>query len=449
MTRAALAVALAVVIAAALASCRSSARRSGREDFAANAASTAPLRVFATGDARGFLQSCGCERGQVGGVARRLTYRERTRRPGDLWIDLGNLSQGTGEQRRVRRDAALDALALTGYDALVPGRVEVLEGASFEEAAKARDVPVVCANVVDAEGAPVFAPYVVRDLPDGRRVAIVGLCDAIDAEAGAKAGRRTLPPAGALRTAVLDLEGKADVVIAGAAMSVAEAQRLARDVPGVAVVLAGVTPEGEGKDVAFDASAPALVAVAGHLGEYVARIDFGADLRPATTWRAWMEEDLVPDPRGVAIVHLYKEAVAAIDVEYVSRLVAAKRAEGYAGSESCAPCHQADYDTWKRSLHGRAMEILVERKSSRDPDCVPCHLVDVPPSPAGAPFDADKMGVGCEACHGPSAAHNADPKIKTPARDSGKSTCASKCHHPPEVKNFDFAVQWPRIKHGR
>ena len=96
--------------------------------------------------------------------------------------------------------------------------------------------------------------------------------------------------------------------------------------------------------------------------------------------------------------------------------------------------------------HRRAMRILVERNANRDPDCVPCHLVDVPHGDAA--IVADEMGVGCEACHGGSAAHAADPTVRTPVRDGGRSTCASRCHHPPEVKEFDFAKQWPRIAHG-
>jgi hypothetical protein len=153
------------------------------------------------------------------------------------------------------------------------------------------------------------------------------------------------------------------------------------------------------------------------------------------------------DPELAQVVRRYKEGAAALDTQFIDGIVAAKRAQGFAGSKSCEPCHAEDYTVWTKTLHGSAMRILVEKEAHRDPDCVPCHLVDVPAAPG--PFDADAMGVGCEACHGGSAAHNADPTVRTPAKDGGRGACSAQCHHPPEVKDFDFAKLWPRIAHGK
>lgn len=442
-------VAVVGVLAAFLAvaaACASSTRRSAMDEAPEPLSSRTPLRIFASGDTRGYLEPCGCEGGQFGGVPRRATYLSRVRRPGDLRIDLGNLAAGTGDLRRLRREALLDALAAEGCDVIVPGRSEVVDGAEFDDAAAARGLTVVCANLVAADGRPVFPAYASIGLADGRRAAVIGITEEIDAVAAAAdavAGRRVVPAEPALRAALSDLAGRADVVIVATSLAEPRARALADAFPGVALVLSGATPR---PDVESTRTANGLVVAAGLLGAYVARVDFDDDLRAAASWRAWLDERVPDDVAAAALVIRYREAVAALDTGMIARIVDARRAEGFAGSAACASCHAADHAAWAASLHGRAMHTLADRKANRDPDCVPCHLVDVPAGAAA--FDPDTMGVGCEACHGGSAAHVADPSVRTPARDSGRGACASQCHHPPEVKSFDFDLQWPRIRHG-
>lgn len=437
---------LAVIAAAALCvavvpSCRNVApdRQSAADDTRAPAA-TAPFRVFATGDTRGYVEPCGCETGQVGGVPRRGTYLRATRRPGDLWIDLGNVTAGTGELRRLRREAVLDAIRGLRYDALVPGRAELADGAEFEADAASRGIRVVAANVTDDAGRLVFEPWLVATLPDGRKIGVVGIAEPPDRAAP---GRIVTPADAALRRAVAELSGEVDAIVAATSLPLDAARALADASPDVALVLSGSTPE---PDVPFPAGPAALVGVAGHLGEYVARVDFDASLRPSLTWRAWLDEKLADDPEMDAIVQRYRKGAQAIDRRMVEKLVDGYRTDGFAGSLSCAPCHRAEVDVWKASRHATAMRSLVAKETQRDPDCVPCHLVDVPDR-ADA-WDPDAMGVGCETCHGPSAAHAADPEVRTPSRDGGRAACASRCHHPPEVKHFDLETHWPRIRHG-
>ncbi|MCE9634771.1 MAG: hypothetical protein K8T90_03610 [Planctomycetes bacterium] len=447
-----------VALASGLAACNSTKteRRSAVEDLGDKR--DVALRVLATGETQGYLETCGCESGQIGGIARRGTYLRGLRGPNDLTIDLGNITSGSGDLRRLRREAALDALAALKYDVVVPGRGEIVDGEAFVSGAKARGLRVVSANVTGPDGNPLFEPWWVRVLPDGRRVAVIGLTEPI---ALPPAGWHVTPPVAALVSALHDLEGKADTVIVATSLPEPDARAIAESAEGVSLVLAGATPD---PDVTFDAAGRALLGVVGHLGQYVSRIDFDASLKPAFTWRAWLDEKVPEDTEMAAIIRRYKDDVAGLDTQFVDKIVAAKRAASFAGSKSCESCHGADYAVWKASLHGNAMRILVEKKANRDPDCVPCHLVDVPHAPtatvaAGTPgalgavtatgtFDADAMGVGCEACHGGSAAHVADPKVRTPNRDGGRSLCVSACHHPPEVKTFDVAKQWEKVRHG-
>lgn len=97
---------------------------------------------------------------------------------------------------------------------------------------------------------------------------------------------------------------------------------------------------------------------------------------------------------------------------------AVSAAPRYIGSKICATCHKSEMEDWKRSAHGKSMDLLVAGKRSgpkhkaavdpdkdysRDEKCLKCHstgfkkeggFVDVSSTP-------DMGGVGCEECHGP------------------------------------------------
>ncbi len=90
----------------------------------------------------------------------------------------------------------------------------------------------------------------------------------------------------------------------------------------------------------------------------------------------------------------------------------------YIGSKACGVCHKDEMQDWQRSVHGKAMELLLpgkrseaKHKASVDPDkdfskdekCLKCHTTGFK-KPGGfvdANSPADVGGVGCEACHGP------------------------------------------------
>lgn len=101
---------------------------------------------------------------------------------------------------------------------------------------------------------------------------------------------------------------------------------------------------------------------------------------------------------------------------------AASAAPRYVGTKVCAACHKDEMQDWKRSPHGKTMEVLLagkrsgpKHKAAVDPDkdyskdekCLKCHttgfkkeggFVDMNSTP-------DLAGVGCEACHGPGSAY--------------------------------------------
>jgi 2',3'-cyclic-nucleotide 2'-phosphodiesterase (5'-nucleotidase family) len=115
-----------------------------------------------------------------------------------------------------------------------------------------------------------------------------------------------------------------------------------------------------------------------------------------------------------------------------------------AGSQKCQECHAAQMTVWQDSKHAQAWDTLEKKNQHFNEDCLLCHVT--------LPFyDADKVkagnlmlmlskslkNVGCEACHGPAAAHSAG-QGKIPVARPDEKVCLV-CHTPEHDDHFVFA----------
>jgi len=94
------------------------------------------------------------------------------------------------------------------------------------------------------------------------------------------------------------------------------------------------------------------------------------------------------------------------------------------------------------------METLRQKGFHVDPYCQSCHTTGygLPGGFEKLSTSAARFDVGCENCHGPSAAHVKDPKRHTPWIASDQCT---RCHDHENSPRFDYAAYWPRVAHGK
>ena len=133
------------------------------------------------------------------------------------------------------------------------------------------------------------------------------------------------------------------------------------------------------------------------------------------------------------------------------------------GSEACAGCHAAEYETWKAGPHARAMQSLAREGKAGDADCLACHTTGFTRAggfPAGgtAATHADLGRVGCESCHGPGGNHVGDGAARIGTIVSLGDKCDScaivqicgTCHDEANDPGFAFDVQQKidRQRHG-
>ena len=100
------------------------------------------------------------------------------------------------------------------------------------------------------------------------------------------------------------------------------------------------------------------------------------------------------------------------------------------------------------------MAALEAKKQQFNPDCVVCH-VTLPDPAAAAAIKENKLllrlpeqfrSVSCESCHGPGAAHDAEPtQTPVPRRQPDEQICKT-CHQLEHDRHFVFTEKEKQIR---
>jgi hypothetical protein len=413
------------------------------------------ITVVASGDTRGFIVPCGCASRQLGGIPRRATAIEGVEDGEVIYLDAGGGAARTFEYDRLKLGYIWRGIEGIGVDAANLGASEVALGREFLADAARGKVPFVSANVAGEEdGKPVVPPWRTVEAA-GARVTIIGVTSRASRPGP---GLRVLDPEAALRAEVPALREKAGVLVCLADGPEEELVALAEAFPELDLVLTS----GQSQPIAPRLIAGRTVlAGAGVKGKFLAVVPFSpGEGGSADSWlpgegRIIELADTIPDhPRMTALVKEYQEALrtAALTPEKTGEaaalLASLPGAFRFAGSGACAACHALEMEVWKGSKHAHGLETLEAKGFEADPYCIRCHTTGYG-GPGGYRTRAEAAshgGIGCESCHGPSAAHVESPRTRTPVRAS--DACVS-CHDAENSPAFAYAEYWPRIVHGK
>jgi 2',3'-cyclic-nucleotide 2'-phosphodiesterase (5'-nucleotidase family) len=197
-----------------------------------------------------------------------------------LLVDAGDTWQGTFISNANKGEAVTRAMNLMHYDALAVGNHDFDWGQEvLAQRASEAGFPFLAANVVETRSGrppPYLKPFVVRDLGI-TRVGIIGLTNpgsGTIVKATSIAGLQFLPAADSVRAVVAEVRKQADIIIVAAHIGTADATQLARDVPGIDVIVAAhdhapiQTARLEGRTTIVDAGAYA---------QYLGRLEIVVD----------------------------------------------------------------------------------------------------------------------------------------------------------------------------
>ena len=241
------------------------------------AVSPARLTVIFSSDLLGKIRSCGCVEGDRGGLGRWVTFTERVRGYADnlLVVDAGDAFGADLSFTDKEAELVFDAMNVAGLDALTPGETDFVFGLPFLQGlANRATLPIVSANIVDpTTGKTVFgAPYIVKTLTGGLRVAVTGILDdAIRVPAYIDTSKfRVLPAFETLRRLVPEMKAHADFLIVLSHMGMERSIELAREIPDFDLVVVG-----HGKPIIkkLEKQGTSFMLATGGSGQYAGRID--------------------------------------------------------------------------------------------------------------------------------------------------------------------------------
>jgi hypothetical protein len=331
---------------------------------------------------------------------------------------------------------------------------------------------LVSANTVSESPAFVSPrPFVVREVPSREagasrplRVAFIGLTETMPAP---PPGFKFNDPAEAARRTVPEARKTADVVVALAKMSGEEAARIAREAPGIDVIIAGNSISLEQSFTPPFYAGQTLVVFTPFETRMFGEIRFyrGAQGRFTTRQRfVAIDEITIPeDPAAKKIVDAATSAESEARGNSKKLLDAwlagslgrggGKRDSGsngnagYVTSAACSQCHTAQYMKWTNSAHAHATDPLPPRAAEFELSCLECHATGYKPAIAnGTPAFVGFHSVQCEQCHGPGSNHVAKPAKGYGRVADMKAACAA-CHNSEASPGFNLQVAWEKIKH--
>jgi hypothetical protein len=404
--------------------------------------------IVVSGDTAGWITPCGCASNQSGGLLRRATLLSNIGQPPQLlYLDAGGSASGTTEYQQVKLEFILRGLKAMDLAAHNIGGPEVaLSPDQLATLADKTGITWLSANLQPASGESPAQRNIVIER-NGLRIAVTGVIDSALVKNPAWTARE---PVSAALDALRDV--KVDVRILLAYFDEGGLRSLAQSLPEIDFVIGGPT----GQAMKPATIGPVSVLSATNKGKFLARIELQrSTTKPfevAQIGPVEVTSDLAETPTQAENLASYYAALAARDFTVdeaglVSNHQPTNSDYRIAGSESCAKCHTADQAVWHNSRHSHAFEVLVAKRAHVDPSCQQCHTTGY--GYAGG-FVNNKqtpkmVHVGCENCHGPSSAHVANPKTRTPFL--AREQCI-RCHDHENSPQFAYDTYWPKIRHG-
>jgi len=329
---------------------------------------------------------------------------------------------------------------------------------------------LVGANIV-SESSDINSPrpFLIREIPSRQpgekatKIAFVGLTETKPA---APAGFKFIDFVEAARRSVPEAKKSADLIVILAKLSTADAARVAREVPGIDIII-----DGNAESLAESFTPPFYVGKTlivftpfetRMLGEL--RFYRGAQGKFTTKQRfVALDEAMVPeDPVAKKIVDaataketearsqsktLLEDWLSRSRMRIASKSTAPATGDpaGYVTSSACSKCHLEQYVKWANSAHAHATDPLPPRAVEFETGCLACHSTGSVPIPPSR-LRADLQSVQCEQCHGPGGAHAAKPTKGYGVIADMKKSCGS-CHTSETSPRFDLQAAWQAIKH--
>jgi hypothetical protein len=437
--------------------------------------------LVVSGQMDGYLEPCGCTKGQLGGLIRRYEFVERLRSQYPVaLIDLGSLindpaaARGGFEQAKIKFGVALKAYNTLKYDAIALSADDLKVGVSEAFAQYLNNLgdatKILSANV--SPGAGFESRFEKTRIITAGPVKI-GVTAVVDPETLEKLTdpdkADLLPtierPDDVVGVALAEMEAKSDYQVLMVQGSPDQAKRLALAYPGFDVVVStSQFADPLEREQKLNGDKTLLVHV-GRRGKHIGAIGiFPGDAEkmrfylytlnsrndgPGTAMKKVIEDEYRSMLKSTGIVENFPRH------DYVNATSGAT----YVGAETCKRCHPNTFMKWSTTKHAQAFTALVndpKPDTMFDAECVTCHTTGFEYTSGWRSEVATPQlkGNQCENCHGPGSKHVSEPTnlafrqpMKLTAEQADKNRLCIRCHDEDNSPEFEFAKYWGQVVH--
>jgi hypothetical protein len=371
-----------------------------------------------------------------------------------LLLDNGDVNKGYGRQPELKYETAMKAMSDMGYTAANVGEEDLVLGIDYlKYVADFARVPLLSANIVNAEGEPVFEQFVLREMRVGDTsvsAAVIGVLSTEFKEKVEEINPELVVEEydSELERLIGRLRDRSDLLILLAHMSVDEARTLAGSFPQFDLIITSHSGDDPLPTPVMVSDVPIAFAGVGGMHVGTARFKLGGK---RTTLEAYsikkLDGTFGDSPRMLALLEDYQQMVKA------ERLLEAfPRSEygeaEFTGNKDCTRCHSLPSFRFRKEKHAHAFEPIVEKGHEYDPECVRCHTVGFGYTSGFISPDItpELKHVGCEDCHGPGSKHLEEP-LEGEYGEVKRETCES-CHNPANSPKFVYEEYVKKINHN-
>jgi len=407
-----------------------------------------PVLLYAC-DNQGILAACGCPSNPSGGFAKRQGLVERYRRTREhvLVVDAGNLFPYY--RHPIKEKYLAKAASRAAWDAIAAGEQELQLGVErLRRICKTYRLPIICANVRDGRGELVVPPHVIREVA-GLRIGIFAVIAEETYDWPQPKWRRRLTVEPALDAARREVESLAgcDVVVALSHQPIAPSRRLARDVPGISVVVVGKDPKVLRRPQKVGET---LLVATGEAGNVLGALTLDRDERGRVRFSSDLTTLSARIPEAKWALDLYWQYVKESKDEPPPDWDETPIPPRYEAAEACKECHEEQYEHWLTTPHAHSYASIKGAGRHGDPECLLCHTMGLGRRGGFVSMAATpRLGrVTCQACHVLTADHHEKKVRRDPAIYISSRLCMS-CHGPVQSPDFDYFVYKPKIVHTK
>ncbi len=457
------------------------------------------LAIVLSGEVHGYMEPCGCDVNQSGGLSRRGDLFKQLRDKGwsVVGLDLGGSLKNARRQSQIKFKFMLSAISDLGYKAMAIGPEELHLGVdslfSLGDAARTNEgqAQLTSSNVVFYGSRDLGVPAeIITFEENGVKVGVVSILgDSFKKEilpTGAGDGLLAIEPMKeSLATAIEKLKAEnpqLTVFLSHARPD--DTKALLEAFPNtfnIAMTAGGI--EDPYKDP--ETIGGAMLVDVGQKGKKVGVVGFYPEAETKLKFeRIQLDNKRFAKTKAMEdYMRYYQERLKEEAIAETEPAIPHPSGTTYVGSQSCGECHKKAFDKWKSTKHGsKSWASLVSNDRSGmpgdpitriyDPECLCCHTTGWDPQEVfryeggylNPEVSMHLSEQGCENCHGPGKRHDElerafketgtkndalleERKVMHKDRATAEVQICGKCHDHENSPKFNFDKYWAEVWH--